>query len=101
MMAALKEGMPFCQGLQLWGERGGGMWMGSVEDGVEEGVFEVSDGALLLEDVCEVFGKEDRKEAVLVVCEDKRGEAGGTDSLVEKRWVQFKTLISRGYGVLE
>lgn len=54
---------------------GGRLWRGVVTDGIEENVVPVSDGELLLEDVCWVLGDENRKQAVLGVCEYKRAKA--------------------------
>lgn len=52
---------------------------------MEEDVVEVSEGEVLLEDVCGVPEREGRREAVLGVYEHKGGEANGADSLAEKR----------------
>lgn len=47
------------------------------------GVNGVSEGELLLEDVCPVFEKKSRREAVLEICENEGWEAGGADFLVD------------------
>lgn len=51
---------------------------------VEDGVVEVSESELLLEEGCLVLYEEDREEAVLGVCEDGRREAGEDDFLAKK-----------------
>lgn len=58
-----------------------------MEDGVEEAVVEVSDGELLLKNVCWVLEQEGRSETVAAVYEHEVEESGGADWLVEKRCV--------------
>lgn len=43
--------------------------------------------------------KESRREAVLRVCEDERVDADGTDSLVEKRFMEVDALLCERDGV--
>lgn len=62
-----------------------------MEDKAEEGVFQVSEGELLPENVCCLFEEESRREAVLGVCEYDGEEAGRANRLVEKGCVEFET----------
>lgn len=54
-----------------------------MEDGVEDCVFEMREGELLLENVSWVSEREGRREKKLWVCEYRRREASVTDLLVE------------------
>lgn len=62
---------------------------------MEEGVAEMSNDRLLLEDVCWNLGKENRLEAGLGVYENEGGEACGANPLVEKRCVVVETMFCR------
>lgn len=55
------------------------MYKAAVKDGVDEGVVPVIEGKLLLEGVCGVTEKHNRRKAVLGVCEEEGEEAGGAN----------------------
>lgn len=52
-------------------------------DEIEQGVVEVSERELLLGDVCWSFEEEDRRAAVLKVCEYERKKAAAASSWAE------------------
>lgn len=56
---------------------------------------------MLLENVCRVFEKEARREAVLGVCGDETGEASGVDSIVEMGCGEVESLFCKEDGILE
>lgn len=64
-----------------------------VPDGVKRSVVEVSESKLLLEDVCLVFEKDSRREAVLRVREYEDGEDGEADSLFEKGCMELEAMF--------
>lgn len=59
-----------------------------MKDRVKEGAVEVSKGELLLEDGCWASEEEDRREAVLRLCEHEEGEVRRANPLVEKMCVE-------------
>lgn len=63
-----------------------------MRDGVEEGVVQVRENELLLEDGCGVPKKGGRTETASEVCEHEGGEAIGADSLIEKGFMEVKAL---------
>lgn len=52
-----------------------------MSDGLEKDFFQVSEAKLLLENFCLIFEDGGRREAMLEVCEDGDGKAGGADLL--------------------
>lgn len=68
---------------------------------MEEGVAEVREDELLLDDVCWLSGKDGTKKAVLGVCENKGKEANRAGSLVEKGRVEFEAMFYEGDGLLD
>lgn len=81
--------------------KGGGLRREVVRDGVDEGAVEVSEGELLLEDLCWVFEEESRRKAVSGVSEHEVGKVGEVDSLVEEGCVEVEALFYRRDGVLD
>lgn len=52
---------------------------------MEKECVEGSEGELLLDNVCEILDKENKKEAVLGLCGVERKEACGADLLAKKK----------------
>lgn len=72
-----------------------------MKDGVEEVVPEVSEAELLLENVCEVFEKDGRRETKFGVCVDKKKEAGGAHMLTGEGCVRVGSWLCGIGGVLD
>lgn len=70
-------------------------------DGAEGSTGGVSEGKLLLGDVCWISESENKREALLGVCGNGGGEADEADFLVEKICVEVKALLSGLDGFLE
>lgn len=64
-----------------------------MEDETEEGVAEVSEDDLLLEEVCWVFEQGGRGKTVLRICKYDGREVGGANA-VEMRCVEVRSFVS-------